>query len=160
MGSAGQCVGHAFALGNVANVALNYVASTFPIDITDELDGNVTAVFMLQRQILVANTADPLQGPHCLLGNFGILEKADLPQLLSQEVLLRMTQQCNQKRIDIHHPASHRIQDQDAVMRRLEKTSVADFRNLQVVFRFPSVTYVRKKQHEPGKTPTSVQDWT
>jgi len=54
-------LGEALALRDVANVALNDILSALPIDVADELDGDMASVFVLQRKILIANSAEPLQ---------------------------------------------------------------------------------------------------
>jgi hypothetical protein len=134
-----QFIGEVLALGDVANIALNYVLPALPIDVADELDGNMPAVFVLQWKILIADMAELLQLCHRPLGYFGILKDADLPQLFSQEVFFGITKQTDHEGIDFQYLGGDSIKNKDAVVRRLKQPSVADFGNLQILFRLPSI---------------------
>ena len=107
--------------------ALNYVPSSFPIDIAYELDRDVPAVFVLQWKILITDLAEPLQRRHRPLRHFGILEDAHLPKLLSIKLFPGIAQQIGQERIGVQNLGGHGIQDHDAVVRRLKQASVANF---------------------------------
>jgi hypothetical protein len=105
------------ALGNVADIALNDIPIALPVNIAHKLDGNLPAIGMLQRMIVITNFTELLQCLHRRLRTLSIPEYADLPQLLPHEVLSGVTQQRTHKGIDIHHLGRLRVQDQDAVVR-------------------------------------------
>ena len=76
-----------FALGNVADVALDHCGVVNPIHIADEFHVDAPAVFGLQRQILVTNVSFGLQLSKGSLAGFHIFNGADFPELLSQELV-------------------------------------------------------------------------
>ena len=122
-----QVVSHALAFGNVANVALNHVPSAFRINVADELHGDMPSVFVLQRKILIADSAELCSVAIALLELSASLKTPISHSSFPRKCSRGIAQQVRQEGIDVQHFGGHRIQDQDAVMRRLKQAPVADF---------------------------------
>lgn len=58
-----------------------------------------------------------------------VLEQADFPQILTQQLMERVAKQLVHKRIGVSYFSGDGIQNEDAIMRRFEQTAVANFRS-------------------------------
>ncbi len=74
-----------FALGDVANVALNHWPSIDGIDVADKLHRDLPSVFGFKWQVLVADDPFRLQVGKGSLGGYCILKGADFPEFLPYE---------------------------------------------------------------------------
>ena len=123
------------ALADIANVALIYDLAIFVIAIGNEFHRRRPSIAVHQRQVFVPDITMLMQFAHRVFARFDILENADLPKLLAQEVLTRMAQQIGQKTVDVNNAAAFGIEDQNPILRCLEETPIAPLRKSQFVFR-------------------------
>ena len=123
------------ALGNVANVALNDFAAVDLINVADKLHVHGPAVAGFQRQVFVTDIGFTLQLPELRLGRFGVFERADLPEFVSQQLLASIAQHIRQERVDIINLPGARIENQDSVLGGFKQPAVAHFGRLQRVMR-------------------------
>ena len=111
----------------------------------DTLDVDVLAGGSLERQIFVADAALVLQFEEGDLRRRDVLDPADLPELLPQDIGTSMAKHRHHEGIDVHDSAGVRVEDQDAVLRGLKDPSVARFRGLHLGFprsTWPVVTLI------------------
>jgi hypothetical protein len=117
------------ALPDIPDVALDEASFIHEESVADKFDFHLLTVFRLQRQALVANAVRTLQFRESDFGGGRPLERTDLPKFFSEEFLLRITEQILHERIGIHHLARLGVENQDAILRRLEQSAVVDFRS-------------------------------
>ena len=123
------------ALRDVANVALNDFAAVDLIDVADKLHVDGPAVAGFQRQVVVTDIGFTLQLPELRLGRFGVFERANLPEFVSQQLLASVAQHIRQERVDIINLPGVRIENQNPVLGGFKQPAVAHFGSLQRVIR-------------------------
>ena len=101
------------------------------VDVADELHLPVLAPLGLQREILVADVFLALQFLEGDLAGGDVLERADLPEPPAQQLGVGVPEHLLQVRIAVGDLPRLRVQDEDAVLRGLEETAIADFRGFQ-----------------------------
>ena len=101
------------------------------VQVGDHLDRVLCAVAVLQRQALVTERALLVQLLHRGLAGVLVAQESNFPKLLAQEVLGRIVEQVRQKRVDVGDLAVGGVEDEDAVVGRLEQSPEAGFRDLQ-----------------------------
>ncbi len=119
------------AHGDVADIALNDVAGVRAVGVADELHLHVGAAARLERQVLVADVAGLPQLPEGRLAGSDVIEQADLPEFLAQQLVVAVPEQRLDEGIGVDDPAARRVEDQDAVLGRLEEPPVAHFAGAQ-----------------------------
>ncbi len=127
------------ALADVADVALDHFSMVDQIDVADELHVDLPPIGGFQRQIVVADIALLLQLLEVGLVGKHVLEEPQFPDLHAEERLAGESQQLDQERIHIVDHPRFGIEDQDAVLGRLEKTAIAKLRNDQRRLHLPVV---------------------
>jgi hypothetical protein len=70
-----------------------------------------------------------------------VLEQADFPQFLAQQLTVRVAKQPVHKRIGVCYFSGDDIQNEDAIMRRFEQTAVANFRSPKGIPDFETIGY-------------------
>ena len=109
-----------FALGDVADVALNHVTIAGLIYIAHKFHGNVTAILRFQRHVFITDTAMLLQLLElCLVGR-DVLGRPKIPDGFSNQFSAGKTEEFAEKGVHIVDTSSINIQNQDAVPRRFE----------------------------------------
>ena len=131
----GQSPFRPHAFGDVPDVALDDILSVHHVDIADELDVELAAVRPFQRQVLVADVFIPLQFQEFHLTVEDVREKAQVPDPLPQELVVREAEHLDQERIDVQDRSRIRVEDQDAVLSRFEEAPVADLGGVQGLLR-------------------------
>ncbi len=81
-------------------------------------------VFGRQGEVFVPDVALLLEGAERRLVGLDVAEQADLPQFLPHRFLPTVTQELRQERVGFANLPRHRIDDQDAVLGRLEQSAV------------------------------------
>jgi hypothetical protein len=122
-------------LADITDVALDDRVLILLVDVANELYVDSPPIPVFQQQILVADGAVTLQPLHRFLVLLLVVEYAQLPQLLAQEVLARLAQQIEHASIYFDDPGGLGVKDQDAVVRRLEQPAIANLRSAKVFFR-------------------------
>ena len=134
------------------------------VHVADELHLDAPAVVRPQRQILVADVPFLLERPERHLIRLDVVEQADLPQLLPDQLVAGVAEQGGQERVRVEHPSGHRVDQQDAVLGRLEQAAVADLGEGQGFGGPPPVGRVLdRQQDQPGPAagrvePAGVED--
>ena len=105
------------------------------IDITDEFHVDPPSVGGFKRQVFIADVFLPLQFRKVGLVGSDILENAQFPDSLAQELFARVSQQLDQKRIHVVDRPGLGIKDQDAVLGRFKQAAIANLRSNQCLFR-------------------------
>ena len=113
------------AYGDVADVALDDPPAVDEVDVADELDLGLASVVCLQRQVVVADVVVGLELGEGGLGGLGVLEGADLPELLADEIVTQVSRHLRHERVDVDDAAGARVEDQDAVLGRLEEAAIS-----------------------------------
>ena len=119
------------AVGHVPDVALDDAMIADIVDVADELHVDAPPVVRLERQILVADVALLLQLPEGHLARLDVAKQADFPEFLPHQFAARVAKQSEQIRVGVEDLPGIGVQDQDAVLRRLEEPAVARFGNVQ-----------------------------
>src|SRR3990172_1509111 len=71
--------------------------------------------------------------PHGVLAGGDVFDWADLPERLADQFGVRVTQQILEEWVDVRYPSCVGIQEEYAVLGRLEESPVANFGSLQGV---------------------------
>src|SRR5437762_1150064 len=125
------------ALTDIPDVALDDLPMDHLIDVAYELDLHLLTAAILERQVLVANVAVFLELAERALARCLILKQPDLPELLVLQFTLRVAEKFGHEWIRVTDLACRGIENQDAVSRRLEETTVAKLGVPKAGFRLP-----------------------
>src|SRR5450756_1006975 len=82
-----------YAFCDVTDVALNDFLVLYAIAVADEFNIDGSAVFRLQKQILIANVVLLLEFPESLFGRFNVLEQTNIPERLPHKFFPGVMQQ-------------------------------------------------------------------
>ena len=148
----------AFAVGDVADVALDDRAVVLLIHVGDHLDGVLAAVAVEQRLILIPDRAAFLESFHGGLALGLVVEHADLPKLLADEMLARVVEQPEHERVDIGDSAALLVENEDAVVSGFEKAAIADFRDFEQLLGCPAVGDVMEDHHDADDAAGFIAD--
>ena len=114
------------ARSHVSDVALDDARVVFQVHVAHELDASPLVVLGLERQILVADVLVPLELPEGVPARRDVLERSDFPELPANELRARVTEQDLQEGVGVGDLPGLRVENQDAVLRRLEEPPVPD----------------------------------
>ena len=109
---------------DIADVALNDRTLALLVDIADEFDFDLVPASAFQGEMLVANVAPFLQFAIGRAALVNVAKKSDLPQLLAQELVVRVAQQSRHERIGVDDRSRAGVQNQDAILGGLKKPPV------------------------------------
>ena len=119
--------------GDVADVALDDHLVVDVIDVADELHFHVPSILGFERQILVPDIPLLLQFSKRGPARVDVPEQADIPEVLAQQFGARIAQQVQQERVRVGNRPGVRIEDEDAILGRLEEPPKPDFGSRQGV---------------------------
>ena len=125
LGGGQRCL-HLPARRDVTDVALDDVLAVFGIHVADELYGDPLAFPGLQGQVLIADIFLVLQLLKGLLGGRHVLEGTDLPQFIADHLVVGVSQQVLEVGVGLHDLPAVRVQEQNAILRRLKEPAVAN----------------------------------
>jgi hypothetical protein len=103
-------------MSNVANVALNYIPSIHSIDIAHNLYADRHFVFGQEGQALIAHIPLVNQFAESSLAGIDVLRQAQVPERLSAQLSLAITQKFRQIRIRIRDQSGLRVEDQYPIL--------------------------------------------
>jgi hypothetical protein len=110
---------------DVPDVALDEALVVGHVDVADEADVDPAAVSRFERQILVGDVVHRLELVEGFLGCDDVAERAEVPDLLAEEIAALVAEQLGEIRVDVDHLAAVGLQDQDAILGGLEDAPVA-----------------------------------
>lgn len=100
----------------------------FAVLVADELDVAPLATEIFEWQVLVPNITVTLQFPECFLTGILVSKQPDLPKFLAEQFVVRVAKKLGHERVGVDDLSVLRIEDQNSVASRLEKTPIAQFR--------------------------------
>ena len=141
----------AAAFADVPDVALGDLLPVHRVDVADELDLDLPTALGLQGQVVVADVAllpqfvvgDPVRIP--------VPEQADLSEFLAQEFVVLVAQQPAHERVGVDDLARAGVEDEDAVLGRLEEPTIAEFGALHGGVGPPAFGPVLDRQEDEGR---------
>jgi transposase len=95
-----------------------------------------------QRKVLIPDVLIFLEFLQGSLAGGDVFERTDFPEVLAQQLGVGVSEHLLKKRIAVDDPPRPAVQNEDAVLGRLEKTSVPYFGGLQRLFYPPSLDRV------------------
>src|SRR4051794_32242268 len=99
--------------------------------VADELDLDVPSVPGLERQVLVPNISLLLQVSECGQAERDVADQPDIPEMLTQQLRVRIAQQVEQERVRVEDVPVVRVEDEDAILGGLEEPPISDFGSLE-----------------------------
>ena len=120
-----DCLG-GLAFRNVADIALDGSLTFDQIDVADEAGVDLSPIDRLQRQVLIGDVVPGLELAVSLLRGHHVPERPEVPHLPADEVGPLVAEQVRQIRIDVDHLAAVGIEDQYAILGRLEEPPIAE----------------------------------
>src|SRR4030095_7733226 len=141
------------ALPDAAYIALRHQTAVFAVHVAHELDGNRFTRGAVQRQMIVLNVTFTAQLSECGLVFPDVLEEADLPEFLADEVTALEPDQLGDIGIGVGDLAIVGIEDEDAVLGGLEQFSVADFGSAHLPLGDSALGHIFDSQKESALRP-------
>ncbi len=114
---------HPAPLRDVPDVALGHPPVAHRVEVADELDLHLLPALGPQGEVLVADVALRQELPVGGQARLLVVEQADLPELLAQEVLELVAEQPAHERVSLDDRPEGDVEDQDAVLGRLEQAT-------------------------------------
>ena len=140
----------AFAVADVADVALDDGVVVFLVDVADEFDGDAAAGVISEGEVFVADVAVAHGVFHGAFTGLGVGKDADFPEFLADEMFFGEAEEVEDEGIDVFDFGGCGVEDEDAVVSGFEEPAVAVFGGVEDLFEFSAFGDVVEDHDDAG----------